>query len=420
MILTGWDAADAQKRARLQRMRTIATTLLGVMAIVFALSAHFKPEFAWLAWIEAFSEAALIGGLADWFAVVALFRHPGGIPFPHTAIVATNKDRIGAQLGVFVEENFLTPSNIASRLRELDLAGHLLRWLSVTENTRTLFATFRTLTPRLVDAVDDAEIERVIRRVIVEEIERLDLAHTGADLLAIVTADALHQRLLERLLPVLAQFLSGQRPEIKRRFAKQSVFTPGWFDAMMVNRFVDGMVDLMEEIASTPDHPMRVAFDGYVRALTTRLREDPDLAIKAEQVKTAIVTGSHIDELVTIGWNTIKARLVRLPSAPAAPQEARFSAIAARIAQELVAEPAIVARMNDKICDVVETVLGQFRQQFSRLITEIVQRWDAAMVTDKIELEIGPDLQFVRLNGSIVGGCAGLVLHAALIAAGAA
>src|SRR3984893_3463135 len=124
-------------------MQTIATALLAVMAVVFALSAHFKAKYAFLAWVEAFSEAALIGGLADWFAVVALFRHPGGIPFPHTAIVPRNKDRIGVQLGIFVEQNFLTPSNIAARLRELDLARHALRWLAVPENWRTLFATAR-------------------------------------------------------------------------------------------------------------------------------------------------------------------------------------------------------------------------------------------------------------------------------------
>ncbi len=397
-------------------MQTIATALLAVMAVVFALSAHFKVAYPFLAWVEAFSEAALIGGLADWFAVVALFRHPGGIPFPRTAIVANNKDRIGAELGVFVEENFLTPSNIAARLRELDLTGHLLRWLAVPANCRGLFVTFRALTPRLIDAVDDEEIEAVIRRVATEEIERLDLAQTGADILAVVTADKLHQRVLERILPAVAAWLDGQRSEIKRRFAKRSQLTPGWLDAYVVNRFVDGMVDLVNEVAKTPDHPMRLAFDGYVAEFTTRLREDPALAETAERLKDKIASGSGLDGLVTIAWNAVKSRLERLPAATGdASGETRLSEIAARVAQGLIDEPAVVARLNVKLSDGAEAVLMQFRRQFSLLISEIVQKWDAAEVTEKIELELGPDLQFIRVNGSIVGGAAGLALHAALV-----
>ena len=420
MIVTSWDTHDAAKRTRLARMRAIATAVLAVMAVVFALSAWLKAAYPFFAWLEAFSEAALIGGLADWFAVVALFRNPGGIPFPHTAIVPNNKDRIGAQLGAFVEDNFLTPSNIAGRLRELDLAGHLLRWLAVVDNGRGLFAMFRALTPRLIDAIDDDEIEAVIRRVAAEEIERLDLARTGADVLDILTADRLHQRVLERIMPVVAEWLDDQRAEIKRRFAKQSMLTPGWFDSFVVNRFVDGMVDLVREIAATPDHPMRRAFDGYVAALTVRLREDPELVDQAERAKHAIATSSELDGIVTIAWNALKARLERVPpSADGTPQrEARVSAVAARIAQGLLAEPAVVARLNDRLCAGAETVLVQFKQQFSLLITEIVQRWDAQMIGDKIELEIGPDLQFVRLNGSFVGGAAGIALHAILVVAG--
>ena len=419
MIVSDWDASAGLKRARLQRMRTIATALLAVMAVVFALSAHFKPAFPFLAWVEAFSEAALIGGLADWFAVVALFRHPGGIPFPHTAIVATSKDRIGVQLGLFVEANFLTPSNIAARLRSLDVAGHLLRWLGVTENCRMLFTTFRSLMPRLIDAVDDAEVETVIRRVVAEEIERVDLARTGADVLDIVTAEALHQRVLGRLLPLVAAWLNGQRAEIKRRFGKKSVLTPGWLDGYVVNRFVDGMIDLVDEVAVTPEHPMRVAFDGYLRELTAKLREDPDVRASAERLKTAIVTSSQLDEIIGMAWNAAKTRLEHVPAVAAAPRASGLSAVAARIARELLAEPAIVARLNDKIAAGAEAVLGQFKAQFSQLITEIIQRWDAKEVTEKIELEIGPDLQFIRLNGSLVGGCAGVVLHAALVLAGA-
>jgi uncharacterized membrane-anchored protein YjiN (DUF445 family) len=413
-------AGADEKRARLRRMKTIATALLGVMAILFAVSARLKPAYPFLGWLEAFSEAALIGGLADWFAVVALFRHPGGIPLPHTAIVPHNKDRIGVQLGIFVEQNFLTPSNIAARLRELDLAGHLLRWFAVSSNNRALFATARSLVPRLLDAVDDAEIRTVVRRVVAEEVEHLDLSRAAGSVLSIVTADGAHQRVLARVLPVIAGWLNGQRTEIKRRFAKRSLLTPGFVDAYIVNRFVDGMIDLIGEIARTPEHPMRRELDAYLRGFTLRLQDDPEMQAQAERLKTAILEGPELDQLVAAAWATLRTRLEREP--PAGAPEAtssRLAEIAANVARNVLDEPAIVARLNVRICEAAESVLSRFQQQFSQLITEVVQRWDADEIGEKIESELGPDLQFIRLNGSLVGGVAGVVLHAALVVTGA-
>jgi uncharacterized membrane-anchored protein YjiN (DUF445 family) len=401
-------------------MKTIATSLLGVMAIVFIVSSRLRPAYPLLAWLEAFSEAALIGGLADWFAVVALFRHPGGVPLPHTAIVPHNKDRIGAQLGIFVEQNFLTPALIASKLRELDLARYMLRWLAVPENCRTLFATVRALVPRLLDAVDDTEVRAAVRRVVAKEVEELDVSRAAGAVLQIVTGDGAHQRVLARVLPVIAKWLNGQRAEIKRRFAKRSILTPGFVDAYIVNRFVDGMIDLVGEVASTPDHPMRLQLDTYLSELVVRLHEDPETAAQAERLKRAILDGSELDQLVATGWSALKARLERPPSESVVPAASRLAQIAANIASSMLEEDELVERLNVRLADAAEAVLGQFQQQFSLLITEIVQRWDADVITEKIETELGPDLQFIRLNGSLVGGAAGVVLHAALVVTGAA
>jgi uncharacterized membrane-anchored protein YjiN (DUF445 family) len=413
-------AGADDKRARLLRMKMIATSLLGVMAVVFIVSSRLRPEYPFLAWVEAFSEAALIGGLADWFAVVALFRHPGGIPLPHTAIVPHNKDRIGVQLGIFVEQNFLTPALIASKLRELDLARTMLRWFAVPTNCGTLFATVRALAPRLLDAVDDTEVRAVVRRVVAQEVEHLDLSRAGGALLQIVTADAAHQRVLARVLPVVAKWLDGQRTEIKRRFAKRSLLTPGFVDAYIVNRFVDGMIDLVDEIAKTPNHPMRLQFDAYLRELVVRLHDDPEMEAQAERLKRAILDGSELDQLVAAVWSALKARLERPPSESVGPAAARLAEIVAKIASSMLEEPELVERLNVRLCDAAESVLARFQQQFSLLITEIVQRWDADVITEKIETELGPDLQFIRLNGSLVGGAAGVVLHAALVVSGVA
>ena len=414
------DAGAGPKRARLRQMKTIATGLLGVMAVVFVIASRLQPAHHWLAWVQAFSEAALIGGLADWFAVVALFRHPGGIPLPHTAIVPNNKDRIGTQLGIFVEQNFLTPTLIASKLRELDLAGHVLRWFADPRNCAAMFANARALVPQLLDAVDDGEVRAVVRKVVADEVAQLDLSRAAGGVLDIITADGAHHRVLARVLPAVAGFLNGQRAEIKRRFAKRSLLTPGFVDAYIVNRFVDGMVDLVEEVANTPDHPMRRDFDTYVRDMVVRLRDDAEMQAQAERLKNAILQGAELDQLIAAGWTALRARLERPPSGSPESAGLRFAEITARIAREMLDEPALVERLNVRLCDVAESVLARFQQQFSALITEIVQRWDADEISQKIETELGPDLQFIRLNGSVVGGCAGLVLHAALVVTGAA
>jgi uncharacterized membrane-anchored protein YjiN (DUF445 family) len=414
------DAGAGPKRARLRQMKTIATGLLAVMAVVFVIASRLQPAHHWLAWVQAFSEAALIGGLADWFAVVALFRHPGGLKLPHTAIVPNNKDRIGTQLGIFVEQNFLTPTLIASKLRELNLAGHALRWFAVPRNVAALFENVRALVPRLIDAVDDDEIRAVVRKVVADEVAQLDLSRAAGGVLEIVTADGAHQRVLARVLPVLAGWLDSQRPEIKRRFAKRSILTPGFVDAYIVNRFVDGMVDLVDEIARTPDHAMRQQFDVYVRDFAERLRDNPEMQAQAERLKNAILQGAELDQLVAAGWNALRARLERPPSGNPESAGLRFIEIAARIAREMLDDPELVERLNVRLCDVAESVLARFQQQFSALITEIVQRWDADEISEKIETELGPDLQFIRLNGSLVGGAAGVMLHAALVVSGVA
>ena len=413
-------AGAGAKRARLRRMKTIATALLGVMAVVFVVSARLRPEYPLLAWLEAFSEAALIGGLADWFAVVALFRHPGGIPLPHTAIVPQNKDRIGVQLGIFVEQNFLTPALIVSKLRELDPARHVLGWLAIPSNSRALLVNARELVPRLFDAVDDAEVRAVVQRVLADEIERVDLSRVAASVITIVTAGGAHQRVLARVLPVVAGWLHGQRAEIKRRFAKRSLLTPGFVDAYIVNRFVDGMIDLVDEVAHDPQHPMRREFDAYVQQFVVRLNDDPEMQAQAERVKSAILQGNELDQLVAVAWKALKSRLELPPQPSFAPPGLRFADVVARIAWGMLDEPAVVERLNTRLCDIAESVLARFQQQFSSLITEIVQRWDADVITEKIETELGPDLQFIRLNGSLVGGAAGVVLHAALVMTGAA
>jgi uncharacterized membrane-anchored protein YjiN (DUF445 family) len=415
-----FDPADnGRKRARLLRMRLIATGLLPIMATLFVFSAIFRHRYPALAWLEAFSEAALVGGLADWFAVVALFRHPGGVPFPHTAIIPNNKARIGAQLGVFVEKNFLTPGNITARLATIDLADTVVRWLAESRNSLRAISASRDYLPFVIEVVDEPDIERVVSRVVSEEIDRLDFAHTASVLVTTLTDRGRHQRAVDEMLPVLTQWLHDNRGYVKKRFAKKSVLTPPWVDSYIVNGLVDGVIELIDEISTNPNHEMRIAFDRYLADLADSLENDPEFSKKAEDIKAAIIHGREVEAAVSSAWRSIKSRVALPSEGPETSNEAWLADVVTRVARSVLVDRALLDRMNANIVKLVEAALSRFQHTFASLIEDIVSRWDTQEVTEKVELELGPDLQFIRLNGTFIGGLAGLVLHAALVGLGA-
>jgi uncharacterized membrane-anchored protein YjiN (DUF445 family) len=406
-----------RKRRNLLRIKLIATGLLPVMAALFLVSARYKGQLPALAWLEAFAEAALVGGLADWFAVVALFRHPGGLPLPHTAIIPRNKERIGRQLGEFVEQNFLTPENILAKLRVVDLAGLVVAWFSDAAHARRLVAALRAELPRFVDAVDEPEMERAIGRVVSSEIERLNLARISAALLTMLTRAGRHQRFLDEMLPILTAWLSKNREEMKRRFRRQSFLKVPWVDSYVVERLIDGVIDLLDEIGRTPGHEMRVAFDAYVWHLVALLKNDPETARKLDDIRALILRSRAVGTLVAAIWRAIKARLATAAAATDCASDAVIARLLTRLANEVLADRSLLDRLNANVLGVIETTLKRSKNQFAGLIEDIVRKWDTHLVTEKVELELGPDLQFIRLNGTFIGGLAGVALHAGLVLA---
>ncbi len=411
-------AGDERKRAKLRRMKFVATGALLVMALIFALSAHFKAQVPLLGWLQAFSEAAMIGGLADWFAVVALFGHPGGVPLPHTAIVPNNKDRIGKQLGEFVEQNFLTPENIRTRLEALDIASAVVSWFADTEHARSAIAVLRDELPRFARAAEEPEIERAIARVVNEELARIDLANLAARLLSALTRDGRHQGVLDDLLPVVVRRLDLYRSEMKLRFGRKSVLTPPWVDSFIVDRFVDGIIDLIDEIARNPEHQARREFDKAVRQFIRSLRTDPAMAAKIEEFRESLLRGKAIDVAVKTAWRAVATRIAAPPPPGGRASDVWLAGILASVAAEMLEDRGLLDRLNANVLAAIEAGLRRFQNQFAVLIEDIVKRWDTREVSERVELELGPDLQYIRLNGTFIGGLAGVVLHALQMLAG--
>ena len=303
-------------------MQLVATGLLVLMAGTMVASVALKARWPWLAWVAAFAEAATVGALADWFAVVALFRHPLGLPIPHTAIIPRNKDRIGTELGLFVEQNFLTPANIVAKLTELDLIGHAARWLAEPANSRTVAAMVRGELPRVLAAIDDAEVERFIGKTVVSRIDKLDAAKLTSAVLGAATANGRHQRILDQALSAIGGWLDQNRKMIKAKVGEQSRLTPGFFDGYIANRFVDGIIDMIGEIGADPEHEIRLAFDGFLQEFIDKLQHEPDYREQADRIKRDILQQLTFERFFAL--ITLAAR-VGVGSSPGSPRSSGIS-----------------------------------------------------------------------------------------------
>jgi uncharacterized membrane-anchored protein YjiN (DUF445 family) len=277
------------KYARLRYMQRLATSLLIAMLALLALSATFKTSHPWLQWVQAFAAAATVGAIADWFAVVALFHHPLGVPFLHTAIVPGNKDRIGASLGQLIEHNFLTAQNVIRKLEQRNLSSVLTDWLVQRANCENLAGRACALIPSMLNALGDEDVRRFVDRTITPQLRRLDLASIAGNILAVLTAGGRHQVVLGQVLKALEAWLSANRGAIKSKFAEASKYTPGFLDTYIVNRFVDGIIALLHEVARNPEHEMRRQFDAATDEFIHKLKTSADLQQQAEVLKQELL-----------------------------------------------------------------------------------------------------------------------------------
>jgi uncharacterized membrane-anchored protein YjiN (DUF445 family) len=394
-------------------MRVIATGLLVVLTGLLAAAIHWEPGHPQLVWLRAFAEAGLVGGLADWFAVVALFRHPLAIPFPHTAILQRNKQRLGRELGLFVEKNFLTPANVAARLAAFDMVGWAARWCARDANARNLATGVQGALPALVEFVDDASIEQYFTGLVRQQLDQLDVAEVAASVLLSLIDRDLHQEALDHLIDAVGRWLDANRAVLRARIGSQSRWTPRWIDSYVVDKFVDGVVSLVDEIRTAPRHEIRASFDGFARGLVERLREDAVLREQANQLRHDIVERFEPERFVAVAWQKTKQQLL-------APEggliEQWVAGAVAGYARVLCQDPPMRGRLNAGLLKLVEIVLARSGKQVSSLIADVVNRWDSREAARRIELEVGSDLQYIRINGSLVGGAAGLLIHAGQIA----
>lgn len=411
MQISSKSAVDVVKLRELRRMQAIALALLVTMAVLLAVSVANVASHPSAAWFKSFAEAALVGAVADWFAVVALFRHPLGLPIAHTAIIPTNKDRIGESLGRFVEENFLTPENVMRRLARANIARACGAWLSERANSDRTADGLCAMVPRVVAMIEDEDVARFLTRTVLAEIEKVDLAPVAAEVLELVTSGEQYQSMLDDALRGVEKLIVTNQALILDKFGEASKYTPGFLDQYIVSRFVAGIVHLLQEVVADARHPLRMQFADSTRKLIEDLKTSPQLHERVAGIKRHVIEHLQTKPYYAALWNGLKDRILADVSADQSRLRTFLSSMLNVLGTGLTKDEVMQNRLNEWLLAATEALMLAHRHQISLLITDVVKSWDAREVSQKIELEIGKDLQFIRLNGTLVGGCVGVLLH---------
>jgi uncharacterized membrane-anchored protein YjiN (DUF445 family) len=403
---------EATKRKQLARMKGRATGLLLVATAVWIASSLLVSRYPWLAYLRATAEASMIGGLADWFAVTALFKHPMGIPIPHTAIVAARKDQIGRSLGNFVSRHFLSRDVLATRLSSLHVAEHLAKWLAVPENSRTLARHAATGLANGARMLADEDVQELIDRVIEERIRKTEVAPLLGQMLSLLTAGDRHQELLDEAIGLLARAVDQNQELIRERIEEESPWwVPGLVDDRIHRKIVTGLDHTLTAVRDDPDHPLRRRFDDALANFVRKLNESPEVRARAEKIKLEILDREAVRRFSSSIWDDAKAALFRYADAPNAFAPTAIERGLVSLGEAVSRDEALLARIDALIADVALHLVDRYQGEVAQLIAQTVTSWDPEVTSDRVELAIGKDLQFIRINGTIVGGLAGLAIY---------
>ncbi|MBB6410744.1 DUF445 domain-containing protein [Mesorhizobium sangaii] len=411
---------DADAEAKLSALRWtkfIAAAALALCVLVFALAKSFEHIYPWLGFVAAFAEAATIGGLADWYAVVALFRRPLGLPIPHTAIIPENQNRIADNLGRFIEVNFLAPEPVREKLAEVDFSALVADWLADAERAAGLSRFVVRLVPQTLVAVEQSGLRGFVTSRMLEQIEKVPLAPLAAELLSALTDDRRHQKLFDEFTKVIGRFLNDEQAlatmREKIREELPSLFNLFRADAYLLKKIVASAGSLLDEVRADPDHPMRAEFDRFAQAFIEKLRTSKQYAKRAEKLKRDFLARPEVKGLAGDMWASLSQFIEQDSKAPESIIRTHLANMFVEIGRHLAGDAQIRADMNQGFVVALASFVESQKSGVSKFIADQVKRWDLAQLTRLIEMNIGKDLQYIRFNGMIIGGLAGVVLHVA-------
>jgi uncharacterized membrane-anchored protein YjiN (DUF445 family) len=404
-------STESFQRRSLRRNRLIATALLGIMAALFIATIAVPQPGFWTLLVRATAEAAVVGALADWFAVTALFRRPLGLPIPHTAIVPKSKDRIGEGLATFIDRNFLTPDLIRAKLRSIDVVRLLADWLSGPANADAVADRLVRVMPHLLSAAGDRDVREFLGDMLGRQLGAIDLAPILGRAIIILMANGFHESVIDRLLDGCREFLTNREDQI---YAAAEVQRRRWWVPKAVNRQIAKViVGGVKEIITNLSKPGTLARQHLLRAIEDLARElctSPEYRVRVEEAKLQLLADAEVKAWLSSLWDALERALRADLASPTSRIRQTLAAAICSLGQNLLADPGMRGRLNRMIEALAIRVIP-WRAKLAQFIIEVVRQWDTQSFTERLELVVGRDLQYIRINGTLVGGLVGCVLY---------
>jgi uncharacterized membrane-anchored protein YjiN (DUF445 family) len=397
-----------------QGMKVVATGLLVVMAAVFAVTRAMQPAYPWLGYIKSFAEAAMVGGLADWFAVTALFRHPLGLPIPHTAIIPRNKDRIGEALASFIRENFLTPSVVARRMQRLDVASAVGRFLQTPagEGTRIRAGASRLIAD-VFESLDDERLGGLVKGAISTRLRKMEVSPLLGHALASAINEDRHVPMLEAAIRWTARALDANEQLIREMVRKKAnwALKLAGLDTKLADSIINGLKKLTVEMSTDPAHPVRVKVEEALVQLANDLQTRPETRERVEAIKEQLLDNQSVSLWLDALWQRGREAIIRAARNPDAVMAGKLGEVMKSMGGTLEKDQRIRAAINQFARRAVVGMAASYGGSIVKLVSETIRGWDARTVTNRLEAAVGRDLQYIRINGTLVGGLVGLILH---------
>ena len=404
---------DPRRAGDLARMKRLATGLFAAAALVFLACVLFGRDAGpWVGYVQATAEASMVGALADWFAVTALFRHPLGLPIPHTAIIPRKKDQIGASLGTFVQENFLTRAVVEEKLGTVDVPGRLGAFLSAPGRAERLAGDAAAVFTALADLLRDEDLEPAVAALVDRKLHGTPAAPIAARALELVVDGDRHQEVLSAALRGLARFLEDNRLVFRAQLGDASPsWVPDWVDDRVFDRVFAGLQHFLEEVGADPRHELRRSYDARLRAYVHALRTDPSTAGRIEELKKELLEHPAVRTWSGSLWTTAKNAALTAAADPDSELRARLTGFLLDGARLLRTDPTVRELVQRHALGSAGYLVERFSADIADLVGSTVARWDTEETSRRIELQVGRDLQWIRVNGTVVGGLAGLVIY---------
>jgi len=411
----GGTAAEEEKRRGLRKMKMVALSFLLGATVIFLLTSWAEAAGwpGWVGYVRAAAEAGMVGALADWFAVTALFRHPLRIKIPHTAIIPNKKDALGSSLGDFVGSNFLSESVIREKLSRVEVSKRLGGWLSQPKNAERVTSELATVVRAAVKVLRDEDVQAIMEQAVVKRIVDKPWGPPLGKILEGVFADGAHHKLVDLMCDRAYEWVRDNHTTMLRVVSDRAPsWSPKFVDEMLADKVYGEVLSFVWAVKTDVNHPMRLALDKFLGEFAQDLQTDPEVMARAEQVKAQMLGHDEVQKLIGSAWATAKEMLLNAAEDPSSELRRRVRTGLETLGGRLVSDDQIRSKVDTWVEGAAAYVVTHYSKEITTIITDTVERWDAEETSRKIELQVGRDLQFIRINGTVVGALAGLVIYA--------